>query len=188
VEEHLLFSLRLFLVVVVSNRFVQRFLQRVRQEDSPFPKNGQSKRDVGKTCAPHENKRWPPIVTRTANLGNLSSHIARDRRVERNIAPDPGGNSDCQFEWGDIPQKRSQLAISRLRVRQKRTARIRKISRETVVLMPDDTCHGCLRAILNRREKIKRLAVPRREEDNLRYENSLQMGVRKRSLRKRAGG
>ncbi len=77
-------------------------------------------------------------------------------------------NADCQFEWSDISQQISHLAVRRLRVGQKRTVRDRRASPETVgELTPNDMYHGRQCVILSRREEIKRLTLERREEENL---------------------
>ncbi len=85
------------------------------------------------------------------------------RKIRGEVKTDP----DRQLERGDILQETGHLAVRRFRVGQKRTARTRKIFRETVGLTPDDTYHGRQRSILIRREKIKRLTLERREEENL---------------------
>ncbi len=77
---------------------------------------------------------------------------------------DPGR----QFEQGDIPPEKSQLAVRSLRVGRKRPARAREVSREAVgELTPDDMYHGRQREILSCKEKIKHLTLERRKEDNL---------------------
>ena len=60
------------------------------------------------------------------NLPTLKFNPALEKDTHGEAKADPDG----QFEQGDIPQEIGQLAVSRLRVGQKRTARSRRITRE----------------------------------------------------------
>jgi hypothetical protein len=74
---------------------------------------------------------------------------------------------DRQFERGNLPQEKSELAVCLRRVGQKRTARTGVALRHCGELTPDDTDHGRQRAVLGRSEKIKRLTLDRREAEDL---------------------
>jgi hypothetical protein len=78
-------------------------------------------------------------------------------------------NPDRQLERGNLPQEKYQLAIICRGVGRKRTARDRRIPRETVSeLALDNTDHGRQSVILSRREKIKRLTLEQGKKENLR--------------------
>jgi hypothetical protein len=87
---------------------------------------------------------------------------------------DPGR----EFERGDIPQEKSEIAVRLLRLGQKRTARAESFSERAWGLTPDDVYRGRQRVILIRREKIKRLTLERREEENLSHAAWPQGGAR----------
>jgi hypothetical protein len=76
-------------------------------------------------------------------------------------------NPDRQFERGNLPQEKSQLqsyAFGWGENGQLDTERFPRIRGELTL---DDTYYGRQRAILIRREKIKRLTLERRKEENL---------------------